>query len=158
MEFNQHNPEIEDIHQLYFDTSEKTVRKQFPTEMEIEINENKFMETEPIQKNPLHFIKMYTDCTEFQKIYDSDEMEFNQHAFQSIIIGRTNVLSIVITENGDVFGSFHTVKIESVTNDLNWTKDDDFFVFSILKNGEDNYQIYKKNEGVYCKERYFRRN
>ena len=43
-----------------------------------------------------------------------------------------------------------------MTNDLNWTKDNDFFVFSIFKDGEENYQIYKKNEGVYCKERSIR--
>ena len=160
-ESNQHNYEIEDIHQMYDGESfsQYPLKQIVIDQMEMDINENDLPQSKqplPQKPTPLSFIKEHTNCTEFHVIYDSDENEFNQRAFQSTVIGRKNVLGIVITENGDVFGSFHTVKIEPTTDDLNWTKDNDFFVFSILKEGEDNYQIYRKNEGVFCKERSIR--
>ena len=139
----------QDIHQKYYEDDEDNI-------IEFEMNENDSISIEGNEQMTIEFIIKHTQCSFFQKIYDSDEMEFNQRAFQSVVVGRTNVLGIVITENGDVFGSFHTVKIEPMTNDLNWTKDNNFFVYSILKDGQYNYQIYKKNEGVYCKERSIR--
>lgn len=135
---------------------QQSIKKQHHIPMEMEMNMNENNSTPLTLDNPLEFLKFHTKCNEFQLIYDSDDNEFNQRAFQSIVIGRKNVLGIVITENGDIFGSFHTVTIQPTTNDLNWTKDNDFFVYSILKNNTPNYQIYKKNEGVYCKERSIR--
>lgn len=149
----QHHMVTEDGNEC-FQPHETNQKQQNTMELSMEMNENN---TNPLKSpSPLDFLKYHTGCTQFTLIYDSDENEFNQRAFQSIVVGRKNILGIVITENGDVFGSFHTVHIQPTTNDLNWTKDDDFFVYSILKHHEDNYQIYKKNEGVYCKERSFR--
>ncbi|EDR22179.1 hypothetical protein EDI_129320 [Entamoeba dispar SAW760] len=41
-------------------------------------------------------------------------------------------------------------------NDMNWTNDNDFFVYSIMKDGYQNYGCYQKKEGVYCKLRSIR--
>ncbi|EDR26823.1 hypothetical protein EDI_252880 [Entamoeba dispar SAW760] len=125
------------------------------------IEENKKKQMKEIvkmnsNKTPLFSIKSWTNCEKFEMIYDSDTMGFNQRTFQSTVYGRKNILGMVITKNNDIFGSFHTVPIKIISSDMNWTNDNDFFVYSIMKDGYQNYGCYQKKEGVYCKLRSIR--
>ncbi|ELP85629.1 hypothetical protein EIN_409180 [Entamoeba invadens IP1] len=116
----------------------------------------KLLLTQNSETSPLFALNSWTSCDTFEKLFDSDEMPFNQRTFQSAIFGRQDVLGIIITASDDIFGSFHTQPIKITSPDMNWTSDENFFVFSLLRGGVPVYGFYKKRSGVYCKQRSIR--
>ncbi|KAL7714883.1 TLDc domain-containing protein [Entamoeba marina] len=97
-------------------------------------------------ESPLSAIELWTGLSNNYIIYDSDEMPFNQKVFQATVYGRKNIVGLIITDKEDIFGSFHPQCIQTITSDMNWTHDDNFFVFCKSQ----------KKENVYCKLRSIR--
>ncbi|KAL7722755.1 TLDc domain-containing protein [Entamoeba marina] len=65
-------------------------------------------------------------------IYDSDYQEFTPKAFRESVSGRQDILTIVFTMEGDIFGSYH----HKTTVNWNLDVDDtDFFIFSLNNHG-----------------------
>ncbi|KAL7717199.1 hypothetical protein QTN25_005469 [Entamoeba marina] len=61
------------------------------------------------------------------------------------IVGKQHVIIFVLTDNNDLFGIYHHNKIQ--LNDDDFNEDDQFFLFSLAKNGVYNPTIWEREGG-----------
>ncbi|EKE39408.1 hypothetical protein ENUP19_0121G0125 [Entamoeba nuttalli] len=83
------------------------------------------------QETKLRNLREWTGLSNYFILYDSDEMPFDRRSFQRVIYGRNNVMGLVITSSGEVFGSFHPTTLPQEDNDNEWVNDNNYFVFKI---------------------------
>ncbi|KAL7714110.1 TLDc domain-containing protein [Entamoeba marina] len=86
----------------------------------------------------------WTQMSNYEILYDSDESPFDRITFQRVIYGRRNVMGIILTDDGDVFGSFHPTTLPCPDKESDWVNDSDYFVFKI----HDDVKKYVKNEKI----------
>ncbi|ELP85588.1 hypothetical protein EIN_408570 [Entamoeba invadens IP1] len=84
----------------------------------------------------------WTRKSEYDILYDSDEMPYDRTHFQRVIYGRQNVMGIIITDKGEVFGSFHPKTLPQEEQESDWVNDNNYFVFKI----NDEMCKFKKSE------------
>ncbi|ELP92179.1 hypothetical protein EIN_381460 [Entamoeba invadens IP1] len=86
----------------------------------------------PQRLNSMDLLSEWTGLTRSLKIYDSEIDELESNALWKKVQGRKNVMFVVVTNTGDVFGSFHGILPEKQGA---WVREDkDQFIFSLDNN------------------------
>ncbi|BFU25871.1 hypothetical protein EHI8A_008000 [Entamoeba histolytica HM-1:IMSS-B] len=74
----------------------------------------------------------WTKLNEYELIYDSKVDGFSSVALNGCICGKENIMVIIITKHGYVFGSFNSLKLPIPKKTEEWVKNDpNFFVFTL---------------------------
>jgi len=80
------------------------------------------------------------------KTFRSQDNELTRRVMNSQLFNKREVVILIETEDGSVFGTFHR-DFPGKTNDEEWQEDSDFFIFTLYKNKEKNLHYYKRKGG-----------
>ncbi|KAL7711647.1 TLDc domain-containing protein [Entamoeba marina] len=113
--------------------------KRFKTQMEVlqkKTNYQLYHSRDFAPYNYFDYLSQWTSKNTFHVIYDSETYELSSRAINSTTKGLTDIIFLVETTDGNVFGSYTGTRVPSVKHIENNTffgKDSSFFVFT-LKN------------------------
>ncbi|GAB1222669.1 hypothetical protein ENUP19_0121G0020 [Entamoeba nuttalli] len=93
----------------------------------------------------LESLKQWTNCTQFQIIYDTRVEEFTIQQIQRILYGKDNIVLLIQTVENDLFGTYHsqipTKRIVQQPQQFsNWIgkSDENIFLFSLNNHNSPN--------------------
>ncbi|ELP94614.1 hypothetical protein EIN_497940 [Entamoeba invadens IP1] len=80
-------------------------------------------------QSPLSIVSSWVGHTRALRVFDSEHDELNSEALWNKIKGRRNLMFVVVTTEGNVFGSYHSIIPHSQGS---WvSSDDDQFIFTL---------------------------
>ncbi|ELP88312.1 hypothetical protein EIN_227250 [Entamoeba invadens IP1] len=65
-------------------------------------------------------------------VYDSSMMDFSKESFYNAVCGLSNIMTLVVTDKGYVFGAFHSSIPNPPTQGSKTFHDNNFFIFTLI--------------------------
>ncbi|ELP89402.1 hypothetical protein EIN_389870 [Entamoeba invadens IP1] len=102
-------------------------------------------------------LKKFTEKEKYEVVYDSIKDGFTSHTINNVIQNKNNVMIVVETNNGNVFGSFSSAVIpnsEKTGYGFYVTKDPGFFLFCLAGKSVLKPKKYTKKDTMYSLKMY----